>query len=50
VVVETLGPDGTPRVTRLTTPKLYDEAEGGGGAVRRALRRVTLHLSLGHAF
>jgi outer membrane protein assembly factor BamA len=50
VVVESQSPDGTARVVRLRTEKVYDEAAGSGGSLRRALRRVTVHFALGHAF
>jgi outer membrane protein assembly factor BamA len=49
VVVETSAADGSSRLVRLTTERQWtpaDEANGKSGT----LRRITLHLAVGHAF
>lgn len=50
VITETFGPDGTGRIVRLDSKKVYDPLEGSGGGLSKILRRLSLHLSIGQAF
>ena len=50
VITQTLDSAGTPRLARLLKEKTYDPIEGKGGGLRKILRRLSLHLSIGQAF
>jgi outer membrane protein insertion porin family len=50
VITEVLAPNGDRRLVRLDTPRRYDPVGDAGGFFSQALRRLTLHLSIGEAY
>jgi outer membrane protein assembly factor BamA len=50
VITQTTDSTGAPQLARLLDTKIYDPIEGKGGGLRKILRRLSLHLSIGQAF
>ena len=50
VITETTAANGSRQLARLLATKVYDPLEGNGGGLRKILRRLSLHLSIGQAF
>lgn len=50
VITEITGDNGERRLVRLETLRRYDPVGQSGGFLRQALRRLTLHMSIGEAY
>jgi hypothetical protein len=50
VITQVTDSTGALRLVTLTTLRRYDQTDATGGALRKVLNRLTLHLAIGPAF